>query len=97
MTDIYILLGQWFAFLPLDNPEMFGKAVIWATPTYLIAWRLIFDGFDDFLESLRYLFQPDWLSALRGEWTEDGWQSMKFLLWVLLSLAFATGIYKLMK
>ncbi len=44
-------------------------------------FRLLFAGWDDFGECIRFWLTPDWLSAVRGEWTEDQWSEMRLFIW----------------
>ena len=53
----------------------------------LVLFRVFFSDLDNFFECLRFYFQPDWLSAFRGEWVEDKWSTMKLFVWVCLSAA----------
>lgn len=53
-------------------------------PLYFYMGKLFFSDWQGFLETLRFFYQPIWLSALRGEGYEDFGQSLK-LLWFLLS------------
>jgi hypothetical protein len=52
----------------------------------LLFFKIIFADFDGFIECVRYWFQPNFMSALRGEWTEDRWGSLKLFIWVALSV-----------
>jgi hypothetical protein len=68
----------------------------------LVAWllfRVFFDDFADFVESIGYWFTPDIISLFRGEWAEDQWASMKLFLYGALCIGsgFATsfGLHKL--
>lgn len=81
----------------LDRPTLFIGSAIIAIPIYIGIGRLFFDSWDDFLDSLRLLYQPQWLSALRGEWHEDNWVSLKLLLYLIFCLACATTVYKVAK
>jgi hypothetical protein len=74
----------------------FGVSVV-SIPLYIGIGQLFYDNWDDFLDSLRLLYQPQWLSVLRGEWQEDNWASLKFLLFLICCLAAATSIYKIAK
>jgi len=40
-------------------------------------FKLIFGDFQGFVECVRYWFQPDFVSFVRGEWMEDKWGSLK--------------------
>jgi hypothetical protein len=48
-------------------------------------FKLIFGDFQGFVECVRYWFQPDFVSFVRGEWMEDKWGSLKFFIWIALS------------
>src|SRR5580765_4863431 len=53
----------------------------------LAFFRLFFSDLSDFLECIRYWFQPDIISFFRGEWGEDQWCTMKLFLFLVLSAA----------
>ncbi|MEJ7139061.1 hypothetical protein [Amphibiibacter pelophylacis] len=81
----------------VDRPVLLFVMALVSLPLYIWIGRWVFDDWEDFLESLRYLYQPQWLSALRGEWHEDNWGSIKFLCFLILCATIATGLYKLAK
>ena len=69
-----------------------GAAVAVAAALY----RLFFKDFSDFVECLRYYFQPNFISWLRGEWQEDWWASLKLGVWMTLSIVMGLAtMYKL--
>jgi hypothetical protein len=69
-----------------------GATVMMAAALY----RLFFKDFSDFVECLRYYFQPNFISLLRGEWQEDWWASLKLGVWLALSIAMGLAtMYKL--
>jgi hypothetical protein len=49
-------------------------------------FKLIFGDFQGFVECIRYWFQPDFVSFVRGEWMEDKWGSLKLFVWIALSV-----------
>ena len=53
--------------------------------TAALLFRLFFTDFQGFIECLRFYFQPDLISAFRGEWWEDKWGSAKLAFWLFLS------------
>ena len=53
--------------------------------TALLLFRVFFSDLSEFGECLRFYFQPDWISAFRGEWVEDKWSTMKLFVWLCLS------------
>lgn len=52
----------------------------------VLFFKLIFGDFDGFIECARFWFQPDFISFLRGEWTEDKWGELKLFVWIGLSV-----------
>lgn len=56
------------------------------TPVYWLIGYALFNSWDDFLESVKYVFTPDILSMLRGEWEYDHWGTIRVAAWVLLSI-----------
>jgi len=79
------------------NPSVFITSSIIAIPLYIGLGKVFFDDMDDFLDSLRLLFQPQWLTLLRGESNEVSWDALKFLFYLILRAAFATTVYKVAK
>lgn len=59
-------------------------------------FRLFFKDLPDFIECLRFYFQPNIISLFRGEWEQDWWASLKLGVWLTLAvgMGFATH-YKL--
>lgn len=51
-----------------------------------LLFRLFFKDFADFVECLRFYFQPDFISLFRGELLKDWWGSTKFAVWVAIPL-----------
>lgn len=78
----------------LVRPKLFITCAVAAIPAYIAVGSVFYDSWEDFLDCLRLWFQPGWLSALRGEWSEDNWQTLKLLLYLLMCVAIATTAYK---
>ena len=57
----------------------------------LFSFRLFFSSGRDFVEAIRFYFQPDLISAFRGEWMEDKWASAKLFVWLAISVV--AGVY----
>ena len=49
-------------------------------------FRLFFKDFSDFIECVRFYFQPNIISVFRGEWAEDWWGSTKLGVWLAISI-----------
>jgi hypothetical protein len=58
-----------------------------------LLFRLFFKGFSDFIECLRFYFQPNIISLFRGELVDDFWGSLRLGVWVVLSLIVTVGTY----
>jgi len=56
----------------------------------VLFFKIIIGDFDDFIECVRYWFQrgliSDIISAVRGDQTEREWGSLKFFIWIALSV-----------
>lgn len=53
-------------------------------PLYYVFWKALFESREEFLEALRFWFQPNWLSLLRGEFNRDLYKSFKVGFFVFL-------------
>ncbi len=80
-----------------DNPQFLIKAVFLSLPIFLILIWKMFPGNGSFLEALRYLYQPGWLSVLRGETGDDFWEKMKLYLAFALWAGMIAVIYKFLQ
>jgi hypothetical protein len=60
-------------------------------PVYFGLRWLIFDDWDNFLESIRFWLTPDIFSLLNGEYWEDWWGEMKLGAWVVASIGCVFG------
>jgi hypothetical protein len=59
-------------------------------------WRLFFKDLPDFVECLRFYFQPNIISLFRGEWQQDWWASLKLGVWATIAVAMGVAThYKL--
>jgi hypothetical protein len=58
-----------------------------------LLFRLLFKGFSDFINCLRFYFQPDIISLFRGELVQDFWASLRLGLWVGVSLIVTVATY----
>lgn len=56
-------------------------------PVYVFLAWCWFGGLGNFLEAIEYSLIPNWVSALRGEFEDDWWASLKLLLWFLSCVA----------
>lgn len=56
-------------------------------PVYVLLGRAFFGDWGGFFKSLRFLFTPDIISAFRGEFHEDQWESLRFFVWLVACAA----------
>jgi hypothetical protein len=75
-----------------DHWNIFAPVILFSLPVYWFIGRYFFSGWDDFLDHLRLLYQPFWLSALRGEFNEDMWAELKLLIYFLICASWAFGV-----
>lgn len=78
----------------LARPKLFVVCAVGAIPAYIALGSVFYDSWEDFLDSFRLWFQPWWLSALRGEWRDDTWETLKLLVYLLMCVGMATTAYK---
>ncbi|MGZ0706774.1 hypothetical protein ACWPKO_00365 [Coraliomargarita sp. W4R53] len=68
-------------------------AVVVGFLALVLSFRLFFACRDDFFDAIRHCFTPDFISLLKGEWTEDQWNELKLFVWLALSGLAAYGAY----
>ncbi len=64
-------------------------------PLYLGVGKVIFGGWEEFLEALKFWIKPDWLSWFQGEGWEDWVAEMKLAILVILCGVAVWGEYAL--
>lgn len=79
----------------LNNPSLLIILAIINTPLYYYIGTIFYNTVDEFTDGIRYVFQPDWLSASRGEHADDIWESVKVYIYVLTCASVVTMQYKL--
>ena len=52
-------------------------------PIYFLVGRIFFRDLEGLLTSIRFLITPDLLSAIRGEFWDDWWESLRFVIFIL--------------
>ena len=74
-----------------------GWAILAAlnVPIYVFLRRFFFKDWEDLVEAIGFWFQPDFFSAMRGEWGKDVWLSFKLgaFIAVCVFLVGAEGRY----
>ena len=110
-ADRYLFFASWlesFVCLGLSTLCVLFFSLLWQEYSFLLLllsvanfplyWGLMFAFFRDggeFLEALRFFFTPDIISAFRGEYWSDLWESFKLLVFFLLCLSLVLGEYHL--
>lgn len=78
-----------------ENTQLLIILAVINVPLYYYIGKMFYKTWADFTEALRYLFQPGWLSAIRGEFTEDFWETIKLYLFSGACALLVTAQYKL--
>lgn len=84
--------ADWFDLV--DSPRTFLLAALLAVPVCFQIGRMIFDGWDDFLDCLKTWYLPIWLNVWRGEAENIHIRFLSVALFLLLSLLAIAAIYK---
>ncbi|MBU7320512.1 hypothetical protein [Paenibacillus oleatilyticus] len=61
--------------------------VILNFPVYRFIYKLIFSDPEDFDESVKFSFTPDFISFFRGKYWQDKWGTFKLQMYIFLCLA----------
>ncbi|WP_088835228.1 hypothetical protein [Paenibacillus tyrfis] len=61
--------------------------VILNFPVYRFIYKLIFSDPEDFDESVKFSFTPDFISFFRGKYWQDKWGTFKLRMYIFLCLA----------
>jgi len=72
-------------------PELLG--IISGVTALFLSFKIFFDDFDEFVNCLRFWFQPDIISIFRGESFDDFWREIKLLVWAALGAASGYAVY----
>ncbi|MEF9384912.1 hypothetical protein V4890_04670 [Ralstonia solanacearum species complex bacterium KE056] len=85
------------ALLAIERPGLFKAALVLALPLDGWLWLQFFGDRHSFLRSLRLALQPDIVSALRGEYDEALWESLRILVFAASCAAGTALVYKALK
>lgn len=75
-----------------DHWSILAPVIVFSFPVYWLVGRYFFSDWQDFLENLRLLYQPFWLSAFRREFNEDIWAEIKLFFYLLICACWVFGI-----
>ncbi len=81
----------------IERPGLFKAAIMLALPLDLWLWLQFFGDRHGFLRSLRLALQPDIVSALRGEYDEAIWETLRMLAFAASCAAGTTLVYQALK
>ena len=59
-----------------------------------LLFRLFFDDFEDFTQSMGCWLSPDIFLAFKGEWTEGQWAQLKLGIYALLTVGSGVLTYQ---
>jgi hypothetical protein len=79
----------------VDHPVALVVVSVLSFPVYVELGRMFFGNAGGFVEAVRYLFTPDFWSALRGRFYDDFWAELKLGVYLLLCAGWTTAMYKL--
>jgi hypothetical protein len=82
--------------LPESTPIILVVLALVNIPIYLILGKGFFGDLHGFLEALRFVLTPDWFSMFQGEWLNDQWQSIKFVVFVVMCIGAVAGEFWLL-
>ena len=71
----------------LDSISVGILMVLGNIPIYLVLGRIVFGSIEKFGEAFRFYITPDLVSLMFGEFLRDFWQSLKFVLWLILCIS----------
>jgi len=92
-TDFSIIAK--FIFVGIDDIVLYKKVVIFSLPFYWLIYRFYFENWHDFVDSIKYFFQPWFVSQSVGKTYDDYWQTFKLMIFLLSCLAMSICNYKL--
>ena len=58
--------------------------ILYGLPVMLIVGKVFFGSWSGFFECFRFLFMPDLVSLLRGQWGEDQWATFKLFVFLAM-------------
>lgn len=67
----------------MKNTYLILVLVILNIPFYLFLGKMFFRDWAGFFECVKFTFKPDILSLLSDEYYEDGWSSLKLLVYMI--------------
>lgn len=79
----------------VENSKLLMILMVINLPLYFFIGKSFYNSWVDFTEALRYLFQPGWLSAIRGEFNDDFWETLKFYCYIATCAALVAIQYKM--
>ena len=68
----------------MENNISYLKLSLINLPLFFLIGKVFFKDIEGLLTSIRFLITPDLLSAIRGEFWDDWWESLRFLIFVVV-------------
>lgn len=81
----------------IDHPVLLIVALVVAAPVLWLFWRQFFGDREDLADDLERLHQvrrSPLRVALRGEYQDHAWSSLRLLIFLLIGFGFAAGLYR---
>ena len=60
-------------------------------PLYIVIGKIFWEDMDDFWDTVKFWFTPDFISLFRGEYFEDWWAEAKLGLFIVACIACVYG------
>lgn len=61
--------------------------------TAFLLFKWLFGDLDEFLQCIKFVFMPDIISLLRGQWDKDWWGELKIIVWLVMTALMGYGTY----
>lgn len=71
-----------------------GLTAVVNIPLFILIGKFFFGDWDAFKEALSYIFTPDWIHMMFGDWDEysaDLWATLKMIVFIVLFILVFTG------
>lgn len=78
-----------------ENPTLLVILAVINIPVYYFIGKVFYKSWYEFTEGLRFLFQPGWLSVIRGEFTDDFWETLKLYAFFIFCATAVIVQYKI--
>jgi len=68
----------------LENSISYFNLSLINLPIFFLIGKVFFKNLEGLLTSIHFLITPDLLSAIRGEFLDDWWESLRFIIFIFV-------------